>query len=147
MGITTVVVCMWSRATLTEQSNEFSFAIRLKSDYTSISSVEEVRILKKVNSTKQSQISPRLSDLNLETPRRIIIVQCLRKKGEYDKAIADLNETIRLGSDDAAYYNNLAWLQATCPDEKYRKREGSSRECEKSLRTGWLVTIGVLLTR
>jgi Tfp pilus assembly protein PilF len=41
-------------------------------------------------------------------------------KKEYGKAIADYNEAIRLDPNNAMAYNNRAWLQATCPDAKYR---------------------------
>ncbi len=37
-------------------------------------------------------------------------------KKEYDKAIADVNEAIRVAPRDAWAYNGVAWLQATCPD-------------------------------
>ncbi len=41
-------------------------------------------------------------------------------KGEYNEAIADCNEALRIDPKFAATYNSLAWLQATCADEKYR---------------------------
>ncbi len=42
------------------------------------------------------------------------------KKGAYDKAIADCSQTPRIKPNDTNAYNNLAWLQATCPDARYR---------------------------
>jgi len=45
----------------------------------------------------------------------------LDAKGEYDKAIADYNEALRLDPGDAVTYNTRAWLRATCPDAKYRE--------------------------
>ena len=38
----------------------------------------------------------------------------------YNEAIADYNEIVRLNPNDATTYNSLAWLWATCPDEKIR---------------------------
>jgi len=58
-----------------------------------------------------------------------------RAKGEFDKAISDYNEPIRLDpfvATDA--YNSLAWLQATCPDARYRDGrkavENARKACE-----------------
>jgi tetratricopeptide (TPR) repeat protein len=56
------------------------------------------------------------------------------KKGEYDQALRDYNEALRLRPNDPSTYNNLAWLQATCPDAKYRDGkkaiENASRACQ-----------------
>jgi len=41
------------------------------------------------------------------------------RKGELDKAFADY-QAIRLKRAYACVYNSRAWLQSTCPDEKYR---------------------------
>lgn len=41
-------------------------------------------------------------------------------KRNYDKAIADYNEAIRLDPNDADVYGAVAWLWATCPDAKHR---------------------------
>ncbi len=46
--------------------------------------------------------------------------QCLETKGEYEKAIADFQKAIRIDPKDADFYNALAWLQATCPTDRYR---------------------------
>jgi len=41
-------------------------------------------------------------------------------KGRYDQAIADYEEGMRDDPKEGDYYLELAWLQAACPDEKYR---------------------------
>ena len=41
-------------------------------------------------------------------------------KGEYGKAVADYTETIRRDPTMVLAYNAVAWLYATCPDEKLR---------------------------
>ncbi len=43
-----------------------------------------------------------------------------REKGDYARATEDYKEAIRLAPSDAYTYNGLAWVQATCPDERYR---------------------------
>ena len=57
-----------------------------------------------------------------------------RAKKEFDKAIADYNEAIRLDPKGADAYNELAWLWATCPDERFRDGkkavELATRACE-----------------
>src|SRR4051812_11746972 len=40
--------------------------------------------------------------------------------GDYDKAIADLKAAIKLNPKSGVAYNSLAWVFATCPDEKHR---------------------------
>jgi len=56
------------------------------------------------------------------------------KKGEYDKAIDDYNEAIRIDPKYTSAYNSLAWLLATCPDAKYRDGNravvNATRACE-----------------
>jgi tetratricopeptide (TPR) repeat protein len=42
------------------------------------------------------------------------------QKKEYEKAITDYSEAIRLNPTDARTINNLAWVLATCPDDKVR---------------------------
>jgi tetratricopeptide (TPR) repeat protein len=41
-------------------------------------------------------------------------------KGDFDKAIADYTKTIEIDPRYAKAYNSLAWLMATCPDNRYR---------------------------
>ena len=55
-----------------------------------------------------------------------------QKKREYDKAIADFNQALRIDPTDAAAYNELAWLYATCPDEKCRDGKKAVENAEKA---------------
>jgi tetratricopeptide (TPR) repeat protein len=41
-------------------------------------------------------------------------------KLESDRAIADFDEAIRLDPKDASAYNGRAWLEATCPEARFR---------------------------
>ncbi len=61
------------------------------------------------------------------------------KTHQYDRALADYDEAIRLDPKLAWAYNNRAWLWATCcPDEKYRdgKKAVESATCACEL-TAW----------
>jgi tetratricopeptide (TPR) repeat protein len=40
--------------------------------------------------------------------------------GQYDKALADLRRTIALAPNSAEAHRSLAWLHATCADDRYR---------------------------
>jgi WD40 repeat protein/tetratricopeptide (TPR) repeat protein len=55
-------------------------------------------------------------------------------QSERDEAIADFKEAIRFDPNNVNAYNSLAWLQATCPDEKYRDGkkavENASKACQ-----------------
>jgi cytochrome c-type biogenesis protein CcmH/NrfG len=42
------------------------------------------------------------------------------ERGEYDKAIADYKEAIRLAPEESEGYNSLAWLLATCTEDRVR---------------------------
>ncbi len=56
------------------------------------------------------------------------------EKKEYDKAIADYSEAIRIDPEVSVACNNRAWLWATCPDAKYRDGkkaiESATKACE-----------------
>jgi tetratricopeptide (TPR) repeat protein len=60
------------------------------------------------------------------------------RKGEYQQAIEDYAEAIQLDSKFAPALNSLAWLRATCPDDRFRAgREAiqfATTACEV---TGW----------
>jgi tetratricopeptide (TPR) repeat protein len=63
------------------------------------------------------------------------------RMGDYDRSIADCRQTVRMKPDSAKYCNNLAWLLATCPDE--RSRNGTEavanarRACELDGGRAW----------
>ena len=48
---------------------------------------------------------------------------CWTQKKKYDRAIADYNQAIKLDRNNAIAHNNLARLQATCSDQRYRDGE------------------------
>ena len=54
------------------------------------------------------------------------------KKGEYGKAIADYSQTPLIKPMDTYAYNGLAWLYATCPDEKYRNGQKAVENATKA---------------
>jgi tetratricopeptide (TPR) repeat protein len=59
-------------------------------------------------------------------------------KKDYDRAIKDYNEAIRLDSKYATAFNNLAWLLATCPEEKYRDGRRAVKLAKKACElTAW----------
>ena len=45
--------------------------------------------------------------------------------GQYERAIADDTEAIRLSPKDAEFHNGLAWLLATCPEGRFRDGPGA----------------------
>lgn len=52
--------------------------------------------------------------------------------GRYAEAIADYQKAIELDPKYAAAFNGLAWLYATCPDEKYRNAEKAFQYASKA---------------
>jgi tetratricopeptide (TPR) repeat protein len=58
--------------------------------------------------------------------------------GQYERAIADYNEAIRINPVYSGAYASLAQLQATCPDDRYRDGkkalQNAKQACEQS---GW----------
>jgi tetratricopeptide (TPR) repeat protein len=60
------------------------------------------------------------------------------KKGEYEKALKDYTEAVRLDPKDADVLSARAWLRATCPDEKYRDGRAAVRDAKTACElTGW----------
>ncbi|MDG2207834.1 MAG: tetratricopeptide repeat protein [Pirellulales bacterium] len=53
--------------------------------------------------------------------------------GNYKDAEADFRHAIKQNARDAQAYNNLAWLQATCPDPTFRNGERSLANAKKAL--------------
>jgi tetratricopeptide (TPR) repeat protein len=57
-----------------------------------------------------------------------------RELGQYDRAQADLQEAIRRDDNCAQAYNDLAWIQATCPDERFRNGEAALHNARRAVR-------------
>jgi tetratricopeptide (TPR) repeat protein len=61
---------------------------------------------------------------------------CHEIKKEYERAVKDYQEAIRIDAGSQNARNNLAWLMATCPDAKFRDGakavEQATRACELS---------------
>ena len=53
-------------------------------------------------------------------------------KGDYGKAIDDFNQAVTLNPKLAAAYRDLAWLHATCPNEKYRDGKKAFENARKA---------------
>ena len=56
-----------------------------------------------------------------------------RHKKQYDKALADFNESIQLDPKFAEAHRDLAWLRATCPDAKFRDGKRALESAKKAL--------------
>ena len=55
------------------------------------------------------------------------------KMGEFEKAITDYQQAIKLDPKFAVACNHLAWLYATCPDEKHRDGKKAVEYANKAL--------------
>ena len=55
------------------------------------------------------------------------------KLGDYQRAQEDFLRAIHLNKDDPEAYNNLAWLQATCPDPTFRNGKDALGNAKKAL--------------
>ena len=53
-------------------------------------------------------------------------------KGEYEKAKADFNQAIAIDSNGAAFYNDLAFFQATCLDPRFRDGKRAFENASKA---------------
>jgi Flp pilus assembly protein TadD len=62
-----------------------------------------------------------------------------QRKGEYGQAVADFSRVLELDPQNIVAYNTLAWIWATCPDDKLRDgkkaKEYATKICES---TGWM---------
>lgn len=55
------------------------------------------------------------------------------KKGEFEKALQDYQEAIRIAPADLRPLTNIAWLRATCPDDRLRNGKEAVELATKSL--------------
>jgi tetratricopeptide (TPR) repeat protein len=53
-------------------------------------------------------------------------------RGKFDQAVADYEAAIRIDPNHALAHNSLAWLLATCPEEKFRDGRRAVEEAKKS---------------
>jgi len=60
----------------------------------------------------------------------------LAEQGLYGQAIDSYYRALAFNLEYADAYNNLAWLQATCPNEKYRDGEKAVENASKASRLG-----------
>ncbi len=62
--------------------------------------------------------------------------------GDYAAAESDLREAIRLDPELPNAYQHLAWLQATCPEAKFRNGEEAVVNAKRALElTGWKIKL------
>ena len=54
-------------------------------------------------------------------------------KGEYDKGITDYNQALAINPNYTSVYNELGWLYAVCPEEKYRDGQKAFANANKAL--------------
>ena len=52
---------------------------------------------------------------------------------QYDKQIADYREAIKAAPEQSMAHNNLAWILATCPEEKYRGGKEAVEQASKAV--------------
>lgn len=52
-------------------------------------------------------------------------------KGDYEKALTDFTTAIEMDPHNPSVYNSIAWLLATCPDDKYRDGKKAIRWIQK----------------
>lgn len=56
-----------------------------------------------------------------------------RTKQEYEKAISDFNKVREIDPDHYLMYNSLAWIMATCPNEKFRNGDEALKFARKAV--------------
>jgi len=71
------------------------------------------------------------------------------KLGKYDLALADYNRILSFHLGDqtqAAIYDDRAWLEATCPDARYRNGNQAIKDAEFAVRFGFTNKVSYLNT-
>jgi tetratricopeptide (TPR) repeat protein len=66
-------------------------------------------------------------------------------KKQYDRAVADYDQAIRLDPTVAAY-NSLAWLQATCPDARFRDGQKAFENASQAYQLSGGTMVGAIDT-
>ena len=89
---------------------------------------------------RKGQIDEAISDYNKAialAPENVITYSyrgmAYARKGDIEGAISDFTRVLDLNPEDGTVLNNLAWILATCPDEKYRDGEKAIEYAEKLL--------------
>ncbi len=60
------------------------------------------------------------------------------RAGDYDRAVAEFSEAIRLKPDLMEAYNNVSWLLAVCPDANLRNGERAVEYAKRAcVLSGW----------
>jgi tetratricopeptide (TPR) repeat protein len=66
--------------------------------------------------------------------------EALATKGKLESAVKDYNQAIKIDPKHPVAYNNLAWLQATYPDERFRNGKQAVENAKKACElTEWKV--------
>ena len=112
---------------------DYNQALRAQSQIRqSLQSIAATPGTKRANTTRPSPTTTKPWRSIPITPTPTQSRHRLEKKGEYDKAIADYNQAMAIDPNDAHAYNDLAWLHATCPDEKYRDGKKAVENASKA---------------
>ena len=59
-----------------------------------------------------------------------------KAKHEYEKATADYHQAIRLDPNDINFYKSFSWLQATCPEPRYRDGKAALANAKRAYQLG-----------
>jgi tetratricopeptide (TPR) repeat protein len=54
------------------------------------------------------------------------------ERGDYQRAIADFRQAISIDAQSAEAHRSLAWLLATCPDQRYRNSRQALASAERA---------------
>ena len=68
---------------------------------------------------------------------------CWCEVGKFEKAITDLETSLRLDGSDFQTWNQIAWLRATCPEDRFRNGqqaiEYATKACELTGYGNWWI--------
>jgi len=83
--------------------------------------------------------------LNPKDPSALVFRgQAYVNVGRFDDALNDYHDAVRMDPSNAAPYNNIAWLLATCPENKFRDGKQAIKSATKACElTNWKQSIFV----